>query len=166
MNIMVFIVIFLSATFAFGHGGEKHEKKQGELSEAEKISNDERAAKKEVFEEINFEYQAKIKPIFKRSCFDCHSNQTKFPWYYKLPGAKQLIDSDIKEAKEHLDFTNDFPFVSHDTPAKDLESISESISENKMPPFKYRIMHSESSLSDEDKKIINGWVKKSLEKLK
>lgn len=110
---------------------------------------------------INEIYKRDVKPIFQIKCFDCHSQRTNYPWYYRLPGAKQLIDGDIKEAKEHLDFSNDFPFGGHGVPSEDLEAIAGVAKENSMPPFRYWILHSGSRLSEGDKRIILEWVDKS-----
>lgn len=118
------------------------------------------------FSQINEIYKRDVKPIFQKKCFDCHSQTTKYPWYYKLPGAKQLIDGDIKEAKEHLDFSNDFPFGGHGVPVEDLEALGEVAKENSMPPFRYRILHSGSGLSEEDRRIILEWVDRSQKILK
>ncbi len=92
---------------------------------------------KQKYTQINKLYIKTVKPIFKKSCFDCHGNTTNYPWYYKVPGVKQLIDSDIKESKKHLDFSKDFPFISHETPLKDLDAIGKSVNNNSMPPFRY-----------------------------
>ena len=77
-----------------------------------------------------------------------------------------MIDSDIKKAKEHLDFSGDFPFESHDTPINDLKSIAKSIEEGKMPPKKYLFMHSGARLNKDDKNKIKNWIEKSLKRLK
>jgi len=76
-----------------------------------------------------------------------------------------MIDNDIEKAKKHLNFSGDFPFSSHDTPANDLRSIASSITNNEMPPFKYKILHLDSTLTDTDKKTILSWVNNLLEKL-
>ena len=115
---------------------------------------------------INNEYKSTIKPIFQKSCFDCHSNATTYPWYYKVPGVKQLIDSDIKESKKHLDFSNDFPFISHETPQKDLDAIGKAIKNGSMPPFLYQVMHRDSNLSKSEIKQVEKWIEKSQETLK
>lgn len=115
---------------------------------------------------INEEYKSTIKPIFQKSCFDCHSNATTYPWYYKVPGVKQLIDSDIKESKKHLDFSNDFPFISHETPQKDLDAIGKAIKNGSMPPFLYQVMHRDSNLSKSEIKQVEKWIEKSQETLK
>lgn len=76
-----------------------------------------------------------------------------------------MMDGDIKEAKDHLDFSSDFPFVSHATPAEDLEAIQEEVAEDEMPPLRYRLMHPSSKLTSEEKEIVNHWVQFGKNKL-
>jgi hypothetical protein len=116
--------------------------------------------------EINKNYLSQVKPIFQRSCFDCHGNTTKYPWYYKIPGITQLIDSDIETAKKHLDFTQDFPFKSHDTPLNDLYAISKSIKNKTMPPLGYRLLHGDTKLTEKEVIQVQDWIQKSVEMLK
>ncbi len=142
----------MSISMALAH--EKHASKSAPANlSQEKLSR------------INRDYITNIKPIFKEKCFDCHSNQTRFPWYYKIPGVKQLIDRDIKESKEHIDMSGDFPFKSHESPAEDLKAIAEEIQENEMPPWRYILLHTDAKISVEEKKKIFDWVTSSLEAL-
>ncbi len=117
---------------------------------------------------INERYVNEIKPIFKRACFDCHSDQTKYPWYYKIPGVKQLMDNHIEEAREHLDFSNDFPFQSkkQKPQLKLVHEIWEEIEEGEMPLWSYTIMHSEAKLAKDELQMIKDWVDYSQEVLK
>lgn len=108
---------------------------------------------------INELYISDVKPIFEKKCFDCHGIQNHFPWYRNFPLAKQLIDRDIKESKVHIDMTHDFPFKSHSTPLEDLEAIQKSIDKNKMPPFRYRLLHLYSALTNSEKEKVFNWVK-------
>ena len=78
---------------------------------------------------------------------------------------KQVIDSDIKEAKSHLDFSNNYPFKSHDTPENDLKSIMKSISDASMPPSQYLFFHGDKKMSDSEKTKVKEWVKNSLKAL-
>ena len=165
MNTIVLFLLTFTIQNSWGHGGEDHSKKKS----PKVVHNSLVADSKElevVYKKINTSYLKKIKPIFKTSCFDCHSSQTNFPWYYKFPGVKQLIDSDIKEAKSHLDFSNDYPFKSHDSPENDLKSIEKSVSKKTMPPKKYLWMHNNAKLSQKEVEEIKKWVKESLEALK
>lgn len=156
---MKLLYILLLPVFIFAHGGEKHDTKK----QTQQVALKETTADK--YSKINEEYLKNIKPIFEVKCFDCHSDKTKKYWYSDLPLVSLLIKSDIEEAKEHLDFSKDFPFVSHDTPKKDLISILEVFEEKEMPPFRYIIMHSESVVSDEDINKVKMWVENSLELL-
>ena len=71
----------------------------------------------------------------------------------------------MKEAKKHLDMSKDFPFLSHETPLKDLESLKEVIEESDMPPFQYVLGHWDSRLTKEEEKKLYQWVEDSLKKL-
>lgn len=116
--------------------------------------------------QINEMYKQEVKPILEKKCFDCHSQNPKLPWYYQFPGAKQLIDADIAEAKDHIDFSNDFPFKGHGNTKEDLEAIKDDLEQNSMPPFRYLILHRETKLTPEENRIILNWVQKSQEILK
>ena len=165
MKIFILTLIVFTFQDSWGHGGEDHSKKKSPEVVHDSIESDSKEVE-EIYKKINTSYLKKIKPIFKKSCFDCHSSQITYPWYYKVPGVKQLIDSDIKEAKSHLDFSNDHPFISHDTPENDLKSIEKSISKKTMPPKKYLWMHNNAKLSQKEVEEIKKWIKESLEALK
>ncbi|PIR25216.1 MAG: hypothetical protein COX62_05405 [Deltaproteobacteria bacterium CG_4_10_14_0_2_um_filter_43_8] len=116
---------------------------------------------------INLDYQKKVKPIFEAKCFDCHSKNTVYPWYYKVPGIKQLMDSDIEEGLEHMDMTNGFPFAGHHPSAqKQLEELDEVLEENDMPPLQYKLMHWNSKLTPADKAVILDWIENSTKAIK
>ncbi len=138
-----------------------HEHKPHVAAPVEKaVANDEG-----VMETISASYNLTIKPIFQKSCYDCHSSTTTYPWYSKIPGPKQLMESDMAEAKVHLDLSNGFPFKGHGTPMSDLEAIGEEVAEGEMPPWRYRIMHWNSGLTDDEKQKIKAWVDYSLKLL-
>ncbi|HQS67899.1 MAG TPA: heme-binding domain-containing protein [Sulfuricurvum sp.] len=143
----------------FGHGGDDH---HDEMKSKEMVSNQTVHA----YETINSEYIKSIKPIIEKKCFDCHGNTTQYPWYYKVPGIKQMIDYDVKEAKKHLNMSKYFPFISHATPLKDLESIKKVTIEGDMPPFRYVLGHWDSRLSKSEKQTIVTWSKNSIATLK
>lgn len=145
--------VFILATSAFAHKGEMHLAPQAKTTGVAEAT-------------INRAYVETVKPIFQKSCFDCHSGTVNYPWYYKIPGARQLIDRDIREAKEHLDFSKDFPFGGHGKPLEDLKAIEDAVRDGAMPPFRYWILHREARLSDAERKAILEWVQASKELLR
>lgn len=157
LTLVLAIALGLPGRLAFAHKNHPHYKDQ-------KIVASPTAAKEEAihFAPINESYQKDVKPIFMRSCFNCHSQSPELPWYHVLPIAKGLIESDMTEAKEHLDFSHGFPFQGHGAPKEDLEAIADAVRDDSMPPLRYRLMHWGSSLSQEDRAVVLAWVEKSL----
>ena len=104
----------------------------------------------------DFDGPAEIKSILKRACYNCHSNETVWPWYSYVAPVSFLVASDVNEAREHLNFSN-WGNLSRKKQVRYRGGIWEMISNEEMPPWQYKIMHSESSLSQEDKNLMKGW---------
>lgn len=104
----------------------------------------------------------KLEPIWQKACNDCHTDRTDYPWYYKLPFVKGMIDHDIEEARAELDMSKGFPFVSNRAPVDDLKKLAREVEEGAMPPGKYKFMHWSASLSQEEKDSIASFVNNSL----
>lgn len=102
-----------------------------------------------------------VKPIIEGSCFDCHSANTDFPWYHKIPGIKQFLNGHVKEGREHLDFTDGFPFAGEHEPLEQLADIKHEITEGKMPLLSYRLIHWGAWLKQAEKDSIYEWVDSS-----
>jgi hypothetical protein len=118
-----------------------------------------------VYAVINENYQS-VRRFFEYSCFDCHSTMTNYPWYYKIPGIKGMVDEDIKEGLEHFDLTEDFPFKSKHSQADILEDIREEIEEGEMPLMSYRLMHWGRMIEGPKRDSVFKWIDTSLEMLK
>ena len=89
--------------------------------------------------------------LAQRACFDCHSNETIWPWYAKIAPVSWLVQRDVDSGREHLNF-------SAWTGSEDaLREVDEVIAEGEMPPFYFVMMHPEASLSDAEKQqLIQG----------
>jgi hypothetical protein len=107
---------------------------------------------------INADYQALIKPIFQAKCFDCHSHQSHYPFYYRLPVARGVIDKDIRQALKHMDLSQGFPFKNQAEPEKDLDTLHDTVSDDAMPPLLYKLAHWGSGLRDGEKAAILRWA--------
>ena len=99
---------------------------------------------------------ADVKAIFRNSCFDCHSNETVWPWYSYVAPASWLLVSDINEGRENLNFSN-WGNLDRSKQTKLREEIWEEIREERMPLWQYRILHPGSKLSQEQKNLIRNW---------
>ncbi len=95
--------------------------------------------------------------IFKRSCYDCHSNETAWPWYSNIAPVSWLVAGDVKDARAHLNFS-EWGNLSRKDRVKMKEEIWEEIEKEKMPLWKYNIMHPEASLTQKNKDLIRGWA--------
>jgi hypothetical protein len=95
--------------------------------------------------------------VFKNSCNDCHSNNTRYPWYVNIQPMGWLMANHIKEGKENLNFS-EFGTYSKRKQANKLRAIAKSVNDGSMPISSYTIMHTDAKLNSEDKKMISDWV--------
>ena len=98
-----------------------------------------------------------VKPVLKRACYNCHSNETVWPWYSSVAPVSWLIGSDVKEARRELNFS-EWDMYAGDTQGYKLKGIAEEVEEGKMPPWYYGMMHGDARLSPEDKDAIKNWT--------
>lgn len=99
----------------------------------------------------------KVLDIFKNSCYDCHSNNTRYPWYVNIEPMGWFMARHIKNGKADLNFS-EFGTYSKRKQANKLKSIGLSINDGTMPISSYTIMHTDAKLSEENKKLITDWV--------
>lgn len=95
-----------------------------------------------------------VKSIFKRACYDCHSNETKWVWYTKIAPASFLAAKDVNDGRRHLNFSE----WNINKESKYKEEIWDEIREEQMPPWQYKIFHKEAKLSIEEKDLIRNWA--------
>ena len=145
------LLFALTCTFAFAHSGETH-------VESSVVKNEKAYAQAKAYTQAKMEYDKRIKPIFQEKCYDCHGSGNKLPWYANWPLISRLIQSDIKNAKEHIDMTKGFPFAGHGTNLGDLEALLKSVEKGDMPPLRYRIMHWDTDLTEEEVRVVKHWI--------
>lgn len=95
--------------------------------------------------------------LLKTSCYDCHSNQTVYPWYSKVAPASWLVVRDIKKGRESLNFST-WEESDRGKKAGMLSDIIDEVSAGDMPMRIYVVMHPETRLSEDDRKAITGWA--------
>jgi hypothetical protein len=108
--------------------------------------------------ESDLDAPPEVLSILRRSCYDCHSHQTDWPWYsYVAPVSWWLADH-VEHARSHLNFSS--------WPTYDLEEqehlfgdIREEVGEDKMPLPSYLILHRDARLSPEEKATLLRWAR-------
>jgi hypothetical protein len=103
-----------------------------------------------------------VQGIFKKSCYDCHSNQTEYPWYTYIQPIGWWMDSHVRKGKEELNF-NEFGVYSKRRQLSKLKSIGQSIEDETMPLSSYTFIHKNTKLSKKDKALILDWVKNTID---
>ncbi len=99
----------------------------------------------------------KILDILKNSCYDCHSNNSRYPWYVNLQPMGWIMANHIKKGKRDLNFS-EFGSYSVRKQQSKLKAIASQVKEGEMPISSYTIMHTDAKLSKEQKELIINWA--------
>lgn len=86
--------------------------------------------------------------LARRACFDCHSNQTVWPWYSNIAPVSWLVLRDVDEGRSKLNFSE------WDLPQKDAEEAAEQVQKGEMPPWFYLPAHPQARLSTQEKQAL------------
>lgn len=98
-----------------------------------------------------------VERIITTSCYDCHSNNTDYPWYNKVQPIAWFLKDHVEHGKEELNF-NEWADFSDRRKNSKLKSIISQIEDDEMPLSSYTIIHREAKLSEDEKKIVLEWV--------
>jgi hypothetical protein len=98
-----------------------------------------------------------VRDILKRSCYDCHSFASAWPWYSYVAPVSWLIVGHVNEGRSKLNFST---WDKHDVNKQQrmLEEIGDEIKNDDMPLSSYLLLHKKAKLSETDKAIINRWL--------
>jgi len=100
-----------------------------------------------------------VKPLLQKACYDCHSNETVWPWYSKVAPVSWLLADDVRGGRGHLNFS-EWGNYAGDERSRKLKDIEEEIRLGEMPPWYYSLMHRNSRLSPSERDQIAAWTKK------
>jgi hypothetical protein len=95
--------------------------------------------------------------ILQRSCYDCHSNSTAYPWYNNFQPVSWWLGSHITKGKKHLNFS-EFGTYTKKRKIKKLGEIAKSVTEGWMPLDSYLWIHKDAALTDQEKKAVADWA--------
>lgn len=98
----------------------------------------------------------KTRELMHRACFDCHSNETVWPWYSNIAPVSWLVQRDVNGGRRHLNFSE------WETPQRHANDVAEQVKEGEMPPWFYLPMHPGARLTSTEKQALIEGVEKSL----
>lgn len=106
-----------------------------------------------------------IKVILEKACNDCHSNNTKYPWYAEIQPVAWWLADHVEEGKAHLNFSE---FASYNLRKQyhKLEETEEMIKEKHMPLDSYLWMHGDADLTTDERQKLAQWsvdIRKQME---
>ncbi len=105
---------------------------------------------------VTNEYQwqsAEAEAIARKACYDCHSNETVWPWYTNVAPSSWLIQWDVDQGRDNLNFSERPEGAAIATDAIGAE-IGEIVGDGEMPPFQYKIIHGDARLSDAERQLL------------
>lgn len=100
-----------------------------------------------VTQEVQWD-SATTRDLAKRACYDCHSNETQWPWYSHVAPVSWLVQRDVDEGREKLNFSE------WDKPQKEAHEAAEAVREGEMPMWIYLPTHPEARLTDAEKQAL------------
>jgi hypothetical protein len=98
-----------------------------------------------------------VETILRTSCYDCHSNNTNYPWYSNIQPGRFFMERHIKEGKENLNFS-EFGKYSKRKQENKLDRIVKEIKSDEMPLASYTLIHQNAMLTLSQKNEVIDWV--------
>ncbi|RYY45777.1 MAG: hypothetical protein EOO06_15865 [Chitinophagaceae bacterium] len=111
-----------------------------------------------------FNAPANVAAPLKTSCYDCHSNNTHYPWYANVQPIGWFLANHVKNGKGELNF-NEFTAYPKRRQLSKLKSVQNSINDRSMPLSSYTMLHNDAKLSVESKSSILEWTTKVIDSL-
>lgn len=105
-----------------------------------------------------------VQGILKKACYDCHSNNTVYPWYSFVQPMHWVLNNHIQSGKEELNF-NEFGSYSLRRQRNKLRAVENNITDESMPLFSYTLLHRNAILSDKEKSVLLRWLQVSTDSL-
>ncbi len=105
-----------------------------------------------------------VQSILQTACYDCHSNNTNYPWYSNVQPIAWMMARHINNGKNKLNFSDFGSYASRRQISK-LKGIANQIKDDEMPLSSYKLMHKNARLSKEQKYLIIDWMNKTADSL-
>ncbi|MFT3869885.1 MAG: heme-binding domain-containing protein [Nibricoccus sp.] len=93
------------------------------------------------------------------ACYDCHSNQTRYPWYASIQPVAWFLDHHVEEGRMHINFS-EFGGLPPRRALQVLEACGDEVAEKGMPLWSYTLAHPEARLTEAQRADLVAWVTK------
>jgi len=103
---------------------------------------------------------AEVKAVFERSCNDCHSSQTRWPWYSYVAPTSWIVAHDVHAARRQMNFSEWAGYSEKKTEER-LNGICEQVVNGDMPEGKYALIHRRARVTEDERAAICQWVERS-----
>jgi Haem-binding domain len=110
--------------------------------------------------EAHVEVPPEVLSVFKRSCYDCHSNSTVWPWYSNIAPVSWYVIRDVNVGRSHVNLQDWEAQVNEQEGKEHLGLVCKLVREGKMPPADYRIIHKGTDVSPAETQAICAWSQK------
>jgi hypothetical protein len=117
-----------------------------------------------VDEKITLNGDPKVMSLLKTSCYDCHSNETKYPWYQNVAPVSWFLSDHIEQGRKALNFSN-WANIDPNMRLKRLERAKQMISNDSMPKHEYLMMHKNAVLNNEEKQMLEDFFDSQIKEL-
>lgn len=101
-----------------------------------------------------------VQAVLKRSCYDCHSNSTVWPWYSNIAPVSWYVIRDVNVARGHVNLQDWSAQINEQEGKEHLGLVCKLVREGKMPPADYRTMHKGTDVTPEETASICAWAQK------
>ena len=98
-----------------------------------------------------------VQQVLSRACYDCHSNNTRYPWYMNIQPVAWYLAHHITEGKKEINFS-EFGSYSHKKQVHKLQEMVNELKEGDMPLSSYTLIHGDAKLSEADKTLLINWA--------
>lgn len=99
-----------------------------------------------------------VQTVLQRACYDCHSNETVWPWYSKIAPTSFVVANHVKEGRKELNLSL-WDQYNEQRKARKKNEIAKEVNKGNMPPWYYTPLHPEAKLSSSDRKLILNWAR-------
>ena len=106
----------------------------------------------------------RVSSLLRTACYDCHSNETVWPWYAHVSPSSWFVARHVDEGRRHLNFSTWGAYPPSKADHK-LEEIIEYVGNGEMPLSSYPPLHPEAKLTDDDRQAIMSWARWMREEL-